>query len=176
MNTISKVISLAFGVSLSAVAQAGPPPQWLLDDIAYQTRDGGRWVASNAAYQSDTEQWEAYGLEWQAGPGGASMSGRLFGIAGGKDSAPFWQFSQYWDPARDVVVVEQYGWGSVGLGTAWKDGEKTKMQQTFTPFEGTAREVGHIGLREGEDAYRSSSFGIEDDVWSVQRSYLWMRQ
>ena len=157
-------------------AMAAQPPHWLLDEIAFQTRDGGRWVASNARYRSDTERWEAYGVEWVAGPAGASMSGRLFGIADGKDSLPFWQFSQYWDPARGEVVVEQYGWSEVGIGTAWQEGEEIKMKQTFTSFDGKVRIVGHVSAAEGEDAYRTTSFSIDDGVWSVSRSYVWEHQ
>ncbi len=178
-STLLLVLCLALasaGLRADETPAAAAPPSWFTDNVKLMSADGGRWIASNAQYKSDDEPWEAYGVHWVAGPGNGSMSGRLFGVKDGKDSADFWRFSQHWDPARKVAVVEQFGWGNVGIGTFWPEGELMKMRQVFTSYRGTARVEGHQLSEVQPDSHRTTSFAIDGEKWTPQRQYLWERR
>ena len=174
------LVTVSSGAAVAEEATAAPPA-WFTEGVEFQTRNGGRWIADNSAYKSADEPFDAYGIEWVAGPGNASMSGRLFGVQDGEETdVDFWRFSQYWDPARKKAVVEQYGWNVVGIGHLWTedvDGVETiKMDQTFTDFSGASRREGHTATNPGPDSHETTSWSIsEDGAWSKNRTYLWKR-
>jgi len=159
--------------------QAPPnaPPQWFTENVTFMTSGSGRWVADNGGYKSDQESWDAYGLEWVAGPGGYSMSGHLFGIKDGEDTdEDFWTFSQYWDPTTNRAVVQQYGWGSIGTGTMWTVGDDLWMQQTFSTFDAKSSEEGHLATHPDANSHVTSSYSIDaTGQWSKNRTYTWVR-
>jgi hypothetical protein len=141
------------------------------------TSGTGVWIADNTDYISEDEPWEAYAVEWIAGPAESSMSGRLFGIKDGKPSpADFWRFSEYWDPADQSAKVQQYGWGSIGAGSLWKVGDETWTQQRFTDFEGGITHEGHRARFPDNDTFETWSFSIQPgNDWQPNRHYLWKR-
>ena len=164
---------LAFGGDAPAKA-----PQWYIDDIAMLTAEGGRWIADNSEYKSENEQFDAYGVEWKSGFDGDMMTGRLFGVKDGKDTPfDFWEFRQYWHPARGEAVVEQFGWnGVIGVGVLEQDGDGTKSDQGFFSPNGPATRTGHRSSFSGKDAYVTESFDIVGDEWRPRRKYVWKRQ
>ncbi len=151
-------------------------PEWFLQEIATLTAASGRWITDNSEYKSEQEPYDAYGTEWTSSFGGTSMSGRLFGIQDGKETANFWEFRQYWHPAHGVAVLEQFGWGgTVGVGTAWQEGATTKSDQTFFTADGRTNRTGHISEFPDQDTHVTQSFDIENNVWIARRSYTWRR-
>lgn len=156
------------------------PPTWYLENVRFMTADGGTWIADNAPHKSDDEPWDAYGIEWNSGPGGFSMSGRLFGIKEGERSdLDFWLFSQYWDPTRQKAVVQQFGWGSVGVGimTSGKETGDTVLEQTLTAFDGTSSKVAHRASNPSDNIHVTTSYEVDESgAWTEQRTYRWKRR
>ena len=171
-------MTLSFGEAQEPVKNASAPPAWYTQHIERMTSDGGRWIANNNAYQSDDETWDAYGVEWRAGPDNASMSGRLFGLKEGTEGQPdFWVFSEFWDPQRQRIVVQQYGWGSVGVGRVWRIDDTLFTQQTFSDFDGNSREEGHQITFRDDDTHETHSYGIgAGGLWTARRHYVWKRE
>lgn len=156
------------------------PPAWFVENIEYMTKDGGLWIASNAAYKSESEAWDSYAVEWTAGPANHSMAGRLFAIKDGKETElDFWQFSQYWNPLTNEAVLQQTGWGSSGIGVmnAYSDGGPGEIEtvQTFISPDRTTRLEGHRTSESTGNSHRTISFKISAETWEQQRSYVWKR-
>lgn len=152
-----------------------PAPQWYLDDIAFLTRDGGRWITSNAVYKSESDPMDTYVIEWKAGYAG-SMTGRLYGLRGDEETGDFWQMRQYWDPGRGEAVLTQFGFGgAVGIGRAWREDGVNKSAQIFYAPDGTVAGVGHIARNPDADTHVTESFDIIDGEWRPRRSYTWKR-
>ncbi|MHA7871686.1 MAG: hypothetical protein ACX939_04985 [Hyphococcus sp.] len=159
----------------SSAETPATPPQWYLDDIAFLTRDGGRWIASNADYKSDNEKIDAFVLEWTQGYA-QSMTGRLYGVVDGETTRDFWRFRQYWHPGEGNAVLEQFGaGGAVGVGVIWQEGEMMKSLQTFYAPDGGVREAGHITRNPDTETHVTESFDIIDGDWRPRRSYTWKR-
>lgn len=157
-----------------AVGAQEAAPQWYLDEIATLTAGSGRWVADNARYKSDEEPFDAYVTEWRSSFGGTTMTGRLFGMQDGEETASFWEFRQYWHPERREVVVEQFGHGgSAGIGTAWHDGQATKSQQTFYSPARPPSKTGHSSWFPDQQTHVTESFDINGDTWKPRRVYTW---
>jgi hypothetical protein len=160
----------------SSVATAQPAPQWHLDEIAFLTRDSGRWVASNAAYQNENEPMEAYVIEWRPGYAN-SMTGRLFGVIDGKETEDFWQFRQYWHPGEGKAYLEQFGaGGAFGVGPMQPEDGRMKMAQTFYAPDGGVSVVGHLSHNPDAGTHVTDSFAIVDGEWRPNRTYTWKRQ
>jgi len=157
-------------------ADPAPAPQWHLDDIEFMTRDGGRWIASNADYQSENEPFEIYAMEWKKGYAN-SMTGRLYGIRDGKETGDFCRFRQYWPPGKGQAILEQFGFGgAVGIGPVTHDGAISVIEQTFYPPKGQANIVGHKSRNDkATDSHLTDSFTIVDGEWRPNRSYEWRR-
>lgn len=170
------IFALFSSVALAEEAQPAAAPQWFLDEIAALTADGGRWIADNTAYKSEQEQWDAYGVEWKSSFDGTTMSGRLFAMKDGKEIGDFWEFRQYWHPGRKEAILEQFGWnGIVGAGKVWRDGDQTKMDQTFFTVDGVESRTGHIGALPDANTHVTESFTITGDEWKPNRKYVWKR-
>tara|TARA_R110002096_G_scaffold124052_7_gene268321 strand:+ start:4181 stop:4864 length:684 start_codon:yes stop_codon:yes gene_type:complete len=170
------LIALSAAVFSQQDAPANAAPAWFLQEIATLTSGSGRWIASNAEYQGENEPYDAYGTEWVAEFGGSSMRGHLFGMVDGEEVGEFWQFRQYWHPGRKEAVVEQFGWGTVGIGTAWKESEMTKSDQFFFTVDGGSNRSGHVSHFPDKDTHVTASFDIIDDEWVPRRKYTWTRQ
>ena len=153
---------------------AYPIPQWLTDDWAARIQGSGTWVTDNAAYQSEQEPFDAYGIEWTYGLGNSYLKGRLYGIKEGMEARTFWEFIEYWDPALGEARVIQIGDdGTVGKGRIWKGSkDRIKERQVFTSPDGTTFEGGHvIWIEDGEQ--HTQSYSIVDGVWKKHRYYVW---
>jgi hypothetical protein len=154
----------------------GAAPEWFLQEIATLTAGSGRWIADNSEYQSEQEPYDAYGTEWTASFDGTTMSGRLFAIKDGRETGPFWEFRQYWHPGHEEAMLEQFGWGgTLGIGTMWSEGGKTKSDQTFYTIDGGISRSGHVSHFPGSDIHITKSFDIEGDEWISRRTYTWHR-
>ncbi len=173
---------IAFPVIAEEEALPPPnaPPAWFMENIAHMTSHGGRWIADNSDYKSETETWDAYGMEWVSGPGGYSMSGRLFAIKDGVDTEEnFWIFSQYWDPTTNSGIVQQYGWISIGTGTMTSIGDEGEiwMAQDFPAFDGSSTTAGHRATTPDENTHDTWSYDIDNTGhWSESRFYRWTRE
>lgn len=159
------------------------PPAWYLNEIDIRTRDGGRWVADNSAYKSETEPFDAYVVEWTRGYA-HTLTGRLYGLTGDEASIDFWTFHQYWHPGRGEAVLEQFGaGGAIGVGVIAPDAEGPQSDQTFYGPDGSVSRTGHIeiypdALEGGDDnVILSESWTIDaSGAWTEkQRDYRWVR-
>lgn len=169
------VLAIAFAlVPAAAMAQ---PPSWFTDEIKSMTADGGRWIADNSAFKSESEPYQSYAIEWKAGFDGQTMTGRLFGLKGDVETPTFWEYRQYWHPGRSEAVLDQFGWGGVvGAGAMTRDGAVTVTDQTFYQPDGTSRREGHRASFRDGDTHVTESFDIIDGAWSPRRVYVWKRQ
>lgn len=151
------------------------PPQWYIDDVEFLTGDGGRWVTSNEAYQSEDEPFQSYVLEWKKGYAN-SMTGRLFGIKDGRETADFWRFRQYWHPGKGRAIVQQFGaGGAMGIGPLWPEDGGNKMLQKFYGPDGSVSETGHAAHNPDASTHITESFTIVDGEWQPSRLYTWKR-
>ena len=174
-------LSMFMGSASFAEQASKAAPSWFSDDVEFSSRAGGRWVTDNSKYKSEQEPWDFYVLEWQAGPANSSMSGHMSAI---KDDTPFddnfWAFSQYWNPATGEAIVQQYGWGSVGIGQL-KPADSNEdidleMRQVFTSFDGSSSETGHRTKHIDDDTFDIWSFTIDEKGDEVAgRYYRWKR-
>lgn len=151
-----------------------PIPQWLLDDWAARTRDGGNWVTDNADFKSENEPFDAYGILWEYGLGEKHLRGRLYGIRDGQEIGTFWQFLEFWDPAAgEARIVQIASDGTVGQGRIWRqDDGSLKEQQTFTSPDGGSFESGHHSWME-DGTHHTQSFRIVEGEWVKNRLYKW---
>lgn len=165
----------AAGQTEATASDSKPVPQWYLDDIEFLTRDGGRWVTSNADYQSENEPMEAYVLEWKKGYAN-SMTGRLYGVINGEPTGDFWHFRQFWHPGLEAAQLQQFGaGGALGVGSLWMEGAVTKTRQTFFAPDGGVTEQGHEARNPDADTHVTTSFDISGDEWKTRRTYTWKR-
>lgn len=175
LATVIFILFIASGEGLPADSpKPGAAPAWFLEEIAKLTADSGRWVTDNAEYKGEQEPYDAYGMEWVSSFDGTTMSGRLFGIAEGKDTGNFWEFRLYWHPEREQAVIEQFGWGgTVGIGTMWPAGDTTKSEQTFFTVDGGANLSGHISSFPDASTHVTGGFDIDGETWTPRREYTW---
>jgi hypothetical protein len=183
-NTVDFVLQPAPPAGGGSPTAAAGPPRWFLEHLEYMARDGGRWIADNAAYRSDQEPYDAYGMSWEWGLGKNSLKGRLFGVQDGKDVGTFWEFRTIWHPGEHQALVYQYGPdGTVGIGTmqplAAEAGQPagTTADQTFYRPDGSSFRAGHRNRDLDADTTDSHSFDISaDGTWKPRRSYVWKRE
>ena len=175
-------------VDSQPINQTGAPPNgtlpaWIVAEWTFLTQGSGRWIADNAIYKSADEPWDAFGIQWQWGPGRTSLTGRLFGITRSpsgaeQDSAPMWEFLAYWDPARRELVLTQFGpHGIYGLGTASPPGPEysESIQRLYNP-DGSTFRVAHRSWK-GERENRQQSYDVsETGEWTPRRRYTWKLQ
>ncbi len=169
----------AAGAAGSAAAQepSAEVPAWMLREMEFLTRDGGRWITDNAAYRGPNEPYDAYGLEWTWGIGQKTVRGRLFGLQDGREVGTFWEFRMVWHPGRREVLLYQFGGdGTLGVGplAALEDG-RTESIQTFYSTDGAAVRVRHLASNMG-DVHETMSFDDDGTGWKPRRTYVWKRE
>lgn len=151
-------------------------PDWVRE---HWGRMVGRWVADNSTYKSDQETADAYGIEWAWGVGRTSLTGRLFALEDGAETATYWQFREFWHPGAGRLTVEQFGAGGaygVGHAEVGADGAHEMEQVFYYPAAGATARVGHRSGFDG-DVHVTESFDIDEaGVWKPRRSYEWRRQ
>jgi hypothetical protein len=157
-------------------APAGGAPEWFVEEIEYLTRDGGRWIADNRAYEGEEEPYPEYGIEWETGLSGLTASGRLFGIDTEGRERDFWELHLYWDPLQGrAVAMQVHADGSFGLGELTFRGpsERELVQELWAPGGQTSRlrHVEHLS----EHERRAETFLEAEGEWRPRRSYVWKR-
>lgn len=173
MNRLLLLYFLAVASCLSA--QDAAPPSWYLDELRYQV---GEWTTSNANYTNDQEPMTDYRVEWIWGEHRNTLKGRLYGMINGKPTRSFWEFYQYWDPARSQAIFQQTGQdGTTGIGILSPDGPgKVKLVQSFTSSGGQVFRMGHKHQILDSQRYKGESFHIDSSgVWTEDRSYIWTK-
>jgi hypothetical protein len=173
------------GLALSVLAVPAPPPTvaapqaevpaWLTRAMAAMV---GRWTADNAAYRSDREPADAYGITWEWGAGRQSVVGRLYTVTGGRETDLHWQFRVFWHPGERRAVVQQFGsHGVVGIGELKPlvdDTAGTEADQRFYSLDGSSARVRHVEtMRDG--VRQTASFDWVDGAWQPRRTYTWRR-
>ena len=152
----------------------GAIPEYIREDWALRTQGTGIWIADNAAFKSDNEPFDAYGLQWAYGIGNMHLTGRLFGLIDGEEAGVFWQFTEFWDPATSMHRVLQIGGnGTVGQGKIWREADGSiKEEQTFAPPGGKPFVTGHRTWMENGNQH-VQSYNIANGVWEENRFYIW---
>ena len=154
-----------------------PIPQWLLDNWESRARGSGTWITDNAKYRSETEPYDAYGMQWEYGLGKKHLKGRLYAIQDNEDVGTIWNFTEFWSPASNEVRIVQLGSdGTVGQGTLWQmENGRIKERQTFVSPNGNSFETGHEAWMEN-GAQHTQSFTIVNEEWQKRRFYSWNRK
>lgn len=163
----------------SAVAARSPAtmPAWFVAHLEYMVREGGVWRAENAAYRSDAEPADAYGTEWHYGIGRKSITGRLFGIVDGEETATYWEFRLAWHAASGRAIFHQFGAdGTVGLGemSLLEDG-RLRVELEFSTPSGVTWRFRDEAEEVGDDTHATASFDHEGGAWVKKREYTWDR-
>ena len=153
------------------------PPEWYMDELAFLTRDGGKWDADNSAFKSESEDFDQYIVEWRLGLDGKTMSGRLYAQIDGAPTRDFWEFRQYWHPGKKAVILEQFGnGGTYGVGQMWLEPDgSTKVDQEYFWSDGSLTRNGHVTTRPDENTHVTTSYAIVDGEWKANRTYRWKR-
>ncbi len=165
--------ALAGAASAQDENMAGPPA-WFAEHVAYMTADGGRWSAENADPDAGVER---YVIVWTPEFGGASMSGRLFGVSDGAETPDFWRFNVYWHPGEERVVAMQRGAQyTLGVGemTMTDDGAERLAQTFYSGADETA--IGHMSQPTDENTYVTTSYMIDGENWVERQSFTWTRE
>lgn len=171
------IVALTVAMASSAACAGVAPPAWWPGHVDFMTRGGGTRVTPNPAGADDAAVPDAYGMQWTSVNDGTGMTGRLYGLEDGRETAEFWSFRAFFHPGRGVVVVEQ--WGGPGL---YGRGETTasapgrgETDQTFWLPDGRAWREGHRSLEDG-DTYQTEVFDIgADGVWTRRDANVWQR-
>jgi hypothetical protein len=175
-HTKPALFTVALFVLATSVAARGEPPQEKAEPIpdwvvAHWEGLIGIWTTDNAAYKSDRETMDAYGIEWKWGLGKKSLVGRLYGIRDGAEVGSFWQFREFWHPGEGRLVATQFGSdGTYGAGPQErKDDGTLEMVQTFyDPTTGGVLRVGHrLDVKQNEHVTRS--YDVSEDGVSMYR-------
>lgn len=180
----SILLAAALALAGCATPDAPPPqpapaaaalPQWWADHVAFVSRDGGTWVTPNTT--ADPNAPDAFGMEWRASHEGRVLTGRLYGLRDGRESAEYWTFREFWHPGEGRAIVQQWGGpGVYGVGESrWENGEGV-LDQTFWLPDGRSWREGHRN-RERGDEYETNAFDIDaQGVWMLTDARVWRRQ
>jgi hypothetical protein len=157
-------------------ATAAPIPAEVL---ASWTKLAGTWIADNSEYRSEQEPFDAYGLDWQPGLDGTTLTGRLYGLTDGREVATFWEFRDFWHPGDRQVISTQFGMGGTygaGPHTIRGDGTSEMLQTFYSPAAGTVTRIGHRSELRGTE-HVTRSFDVQPDGgWVPRRVYTWHKQ
>lgn len=153
-------------------------PAWFIEHLETHMQDGGRWIADNHAYVSDSEPIDAYGIEWRWGAGRRSLQGRMFAIAGGRETATVSELRMLWHPGEQRALVYEYGSdGTLGVGVLESAGEgRFHLDQTLHELDGSTRSVRFEEGLEPDGARVSTSFVETTSGWKAERTYVWVVQ
>lgn len=156
--------------------QAGPGiPDWFVEHLESRMHGGGRWVADNQAYVSDSEPIDAYGIEWHWGAGRKSVRGRMFAMADGRETTTIWELRTVWHPGERRALIYQYGSdGTFATGTLEPEGEGVTIEQEFHAPDGTALMIRHHEQADEHGALVSSTSILGDEGWQADRTYVWL--
>lgn len=176
MKQLISLLVLVVLFQYVSFAQQSGLPKWYMEKI--QT-DEGIWVTDNSQFKNENEPFDKYILSWTLNPLRNSLSGRLYGLTDGQESGTFWDFSQYYDPNTQKVIVMQIGWnGTLGSGPLIAtDNGGYDLAQIFTTPDGTTRKEKHTDIKPNKDIEITTSYSFdENSEWIAGRTYTWQRQ
>ena len=159
-------------------ADSAPAPRWFEHHLEYLTADGGRWIADNHPYRSESEPYDAYGMEWKWGLGKKTVTGRLYALDGDREIGAFWEFRVVWHPGEGRAIVRQYGSdGTIGEGSLSSVDETTvRTEQTFHSPDGSRYRAAHVNTESSSSKMTSQSYDVSDDgKENPRRKYVWHR-
>lgn len=169
-------ILVAICAFVSNTQAQSSPPDWYLKEISSEI---GIWITDNSKYSSDQEQSDQYAIDWKLGSDKVTLTGRLYGLKGGKEIGTFWTFRKYWDGENSSAYLEQVSLnGTRGIGPYTKTGDFTnELKQVFTNPDGTSRTVGHRTTYLSNFCHVGSSYIIDErGNWIPDRSYTWIKE
>lgn len=148
---------------------------WAQEEMS---RIEGTWIASNEEYRSDSEPFEAYGLEWAPSADGQSLRGRLYGLRDGVEEATFWEYRLFFHPGENHLWLMQWGAGGVyGEGAVKRTGPRsTELEQVFHRPDGSSWRGRHLETLEGDHRTTTSFRQDNEGQWALQRTYVWERR
>lgn len=178
IRIVAPAILLALFAGLPALAaEDGVPaaPDWARRHIEAQV---GVWQTDNSAHLGEQEPAEVYGIDYVASPSPAAMTGRLYGLAGGKEIGTYWEFRLFWHPGDEALIVQQFGMdGTVGVGRISEVGEnRYRSEQTFYRLGAPApTETAHDFTWNDPDTHTTTSYERVNGEWKEGRTYVWKR-
>jgi hypothetical protein len=159
-----------------AIGTAAPIPAVVLETWAQLH---GTWITDNAEFKSDQEPFDAYAIDWRPGIDGKSLTGRLYGLTGGREAGTFWEFREFWHPGDQQLITTQFGMGGTygaGPHTIRGDGTSEMLQTFYSPAAGTVTRIGHRSELRGTE-HVTRSFDVQPDGgWVPRRVYTWHKQ
>lgn len=175
MNIKIIFLCVTFFLSLSLNELLGQLPFWVKEEFE---RLEGTWITDNSEFVSDTETDDHYAVEWSMGVGNQSMTGILYGLRDNRMTHEYWQFFQFWDPARQAVRVIQVAvFGAVGDGYMMPSDSSTFLvEQIFVNPDQSQYQQDHITrIFETHDVIESYSYN-EHGEKILSRNYNWYKR
>ncbi|MCH9651562.1 MAG: hypothetical protein K0U98_25270 [Deltaproteobacteria bacterium] len=173
-------VGMFLGICLATpTAFAAEAPAWFMDHLEFMAKDGGRWVTSNTAFQSEAEPFDTYAMDWQWGLGKKTLKGRMYALKDGKEVTTLWEFRTVWNPQLNKAYHYQFGGdGTLGIGVMNTTGEgRTASAQDFLLPDGGEFRAGHRNEHLKDGRFKTDSFDIlPDGTWKARRSYTWKRR
>jgi hypothetical protein len=160
-------------------AGGAPIPDWYLEHVEYMTAEGGVWHTDNTAYQSESEPFDTYVVDFDARFGGTGLTGELYGFEGETRSPVFWDFSGYWDPGAGTAMLVQHGWGGgLGAGTLMQSAPDTYLaaQDFHVPGQAPRHEVHTFRVIDAVTHETVTTHVAADGSRTPGRTYVWRRQ
>lgn len=167
-------IAIAVLASAATDSPAQAAPAWVADSWSQSV---GTWIASNDAYKSESEPYDAYGLEWHWGVGRRSLKGRLYALANGRELGTLFEYREFWHPAERAVVVEQFGSdGTYAVGKLERRADgTTSLLQTFYDPSGSTFRAGHTVELKGDVRVARQYDVDQQGAWKAGRTYHFKR-
>jgi hypothetical protein len=146
--------------------------------VASQVSDGSIWWTSNQEYVEIDGGIDAFGMRFEAIPGGVAARGCLWSIRGDETLRPSWEFFMAWDPIEEQAMLYQVSpGGTFGFGHRRIDENGLEVaEQTFRDASGQEFKVRHETRTVDEDTREGGSFDWVDGEWIPRRSYQWVRR
>ena len=175
MKNILFPLVLNFLFLPASVSQTDAIPDWFYEELDAHI---GVWITDNAAYMSETEPIEQFGMEWKMGIGGTSIIGRLYGIKDGKEIGNYWEFREYWDPVKRQAIIQQFGYGGmIGIGPVHNLGNGNfEAFPVFMEASGNSYEQKHVNVLVGNEMKSTSYNKTSSGGWEKDRYYVWYKQ
>lgn len=155
-------------------SKSAEAPEWFAERMAWLTRGSGRWTTP----APEGTPFATYQISWSYGVGGASVVGRLMGIAKDSSETTFWEFRLFWHPGDRRAIVQQFGkdgtFGSGSLVLGEVPG-KSVLVQAFVSPNGRRVETRHETTRIDDDTERSVVTDVVDGKESPPREWTWKR-
>ncbi len=151
------------------------PPDWLTEQMATKTANGGRWTTPNPAEGGV----EAFGIEWRYGVGKQSLIGRLYGLTDGAEQGDYWEYRLFWHPKESRAILQQFGGnGAFATGEMVRNddtGNIVVVQELYSP-DGSAIEITHESSMLDADQERSVVHQTANGQRGPEQVWIWTRE